>query len=125
MARQLVSKRIKLYGLSYLRKHLPGSLIGYPDFILQLICRNPDLKETNRTYPLRDRRSRFFKDGTGRLCKLIFTASALVFKTVFLPKPPNNWAATSGASNAAWPANFIKKLATFAFVSNIESQSFS
>ena len=120
MPRHQVGKRVSFDGPSYLREHLPGSLIGHPDFILQLVSRDTNFKETNRTSPLRDGRPRLFKDGARSLDKRIFTASTLVFKAVSLSQSPDSLKATAGTSNTSWPTNSMKKLAALAFVSNME-----
>lgn len=121
MTRQLVGKRIAFNRLSDLRKHLPGGLVGYPDLILQLIGRNPDLEQRNRTYPFRDGRSRLFKNGSRRLGKLILTAPALVFKAVLPAEPPDCVVSTSGTPYPSRPANLGKKFATLAFISKIKT----
>jgi hypothetical protein len=121
MAAKLVGKRIALNGLSYLHKHLPGGLVGHPDFIFQLVRRNPYLKESDGAYPFGNRRPGLFKDSTSSLRKLILAASALVFKAVFLAEPPDNLMATCRASYSLWPTYLVKKLATLSFISKIKS----
>jgi len=121
MARQLVGKRITFNGRSDLREHLPGGLVGHPDLILQLIGRNSDLEQRDRTYPFRDRCSRLFKDGSRRLGKLILTAPALVFKAVLPTEPPDCVVSTSRTSYPSRPANLGKKLATLALISKIKT----
>jgi len=121
VARQLVGKRIAFNGLSDLRKHLPGGFVGHPNFILQLIGRNSNLKQSDRTYPFRNWRSRLLKDGARRLCKSILTAPALVFKAVLLSELPNSIMSTCGTSYTSRPTNFIKKPATFALIYKIKT----
>ena len=121
MARQLVSEGIAFNGLSDLRKHVPGGLVGYPNLIFQLIGRDPDLKQRDRTYPFRDRCSRLLKDSAGRLRKPILTAPALVFKAVLLSEFPDRRMPTCGTSYPSRPANFIKKPTTLAFIDKIKS----
>jgi len=118
---KLIGERVSLNSFSYLRKHLPGNLVGHPNFVFQLISGNPNLKEGNCAYPLRDRRPCLLKDGAGSFRKRILTAPALIFKAVLLPEPPDYLIATIRTSHSLWPTNFVKKLTACRFVSKIKS----
>jgi len=121
MTGQLVGQGIALNGLSDLGKHLPGDLVRYADFILQLIGRNTNLEETNGADPFGNRRPGLIKDRTRGFCKRIFTASTLVFKAVSLSEFPDSLMSTCGTSYPSRSTIFMNKIAAFTLVREIVS----
>ena len=121
VAGQLAGEMVALNGLSDLGKHLPGSFVCDPNLILQLVGRNPNLEESDGTYPFGDRRPGLLKNRARGFCKLIFTASTLVFIAIFSSKLPDKLVATARAFYPVRPANLMKKLAAFVLISKIVS----
>jgi hypothetical protein len=118
---QLAGEMVALNGLSDLSKHLPGYLVSYADFSLQLIGRNTNLEDSNSADQFGNRRPGLIKDRARGFRKCIFTASTLVFKAVSLPEFPNSLMSTYGTLYPTWPTNFMKKIVTFTLVRKIVS----
>src|SRR3989304_7606159 len=121
ITRQLRSHMISLYSFSYTIKHLPSHLVGYFNFIFELISCNSYFKKPNGQNPLGEWRSGLIKYRSTSLSKFVVTARTFILKITTLSKIPNPFAFTSRTINSIWPTCFIKKFNARFFVSYLYS----